>query len=161
MLLYNIKLKRKNKLLIILTLFLFSLLPTLANARSLDAAFTYISSGIVVQKMRLTIIAENLANLTTQEDEETGLPWQKRYAVLVPGVDGVRIKSIEKSDEPFGKYYDPAVPQSNAEGFTSYPNVNLPDEMVNLAYTEVMFEANITAFKTTKSIYKNFIDIMR
>lgn len=130
-------------------------------AQSLQDAFRYSGTGIVAQKLKLTLIAQNLANLTTIEDATTGLPWQKRFAVIKPAEDGVRVASIEKSTRPFGAYYDPAVPQSNADGFISYPNVNLPDEMVDLAYTEVVFEANINSMKTTKGLYKNFIDIMR
>ena len=134
---------------------------TVVHAQSLQDAFRYAGTGVIAQKLKLTLIAQNLANFTTLEDSETGLPWQKRFAVLKPSDDGVRVVSIEKSTRPFGVYFDPAVPMSNAEGFTAYPNVNLPDEMVDMTYSEVVFEANINSIKTTKGLYKNFIDIMR
>jgi flagellar basal-body rod protein FlgC len=136
-----------------------SILPLFSQ--SLDDAFKYSLSGVGAQKIRLTLIAQNMANLTTLEDENTGLPWQKRYAVLTPGENGVRVVSVEKSNKPFGKYYDPAVPQSSVDGFVSFPNVNIPDEMVNLAYTEVIFDANITSFRSTKALYQSFIDAMK
>ena len=106
-------------------------------------------------------IAENVANLTTLEDQNTGLPWQKRFVVLEPDPQGVRVVRVGKSTAPFGKYFDPAVPQSNEMGFTAYPNVNLPDEMVNLAYTENIFEANITAYKATKAVYQSVVDMLK
>ena len=144
----------------ILVLFLiFS--SSLAKAQSLQDAFRYAGTGVIAQKLKLTLIAQNLANFTTLEDSATGLPWQKRFAILKPSDDGVRVVSVEKSTRPFGIYYDPAVPMSNSEGFTAYPNINLPDEMVDMTYTEVVFEANINSMKTTKGLYKNFIDIMR
>lgn len=145
------------------TLFLFFLFLgfTSLAAQSLDDAFRYSQSGVTAQKIRLTLIAQNMANLTTFEDENTGLPWQKRYAVITPDQDGVRVVSIEKSNKPFGKYFDPAVPQSNADGFVSFPNVNVPDEMVNLAFTEMVFDSNITAFRTTKALYQTFIDTLK
>lgn len=130
-------------------------------SQGLDDAFDYSASGIIANKVKLTLVVQNLANQSTQEDLNTGLPWQKRFAVLEPDEKGVRVVSIERSNKPFGKYWDPAVPQANADGFMAYSNVNLPDEMVNLAYTEIMFEANLTTFRTTKAIYQNFIDILK
>ena len=148
----------KQSLLVLLFLFVFS---STLMAQSLADAMNYSATGMVAQKLRLTLIAQNMANLTTLEDEDTGLPWQKRFSVLKPTETGVRTVSIEKSTKPFGKYYDPAVPQSNMDGFFSYPNTNLPDEMINLAYTEVVFEANITTFKSTKKLYESYIGIMK
>jgi flagellar basal-body rod protein FlgC len=152
---------KKQHWIIITLIALCTLVPREVVAQSLNDAFDYSLSGVTAQKVRLTLIAQNMANLTTLEDENTGLPWQKRYAVLTPGESGVRVVSIEKSNKPFGKYYDPAVPQSNADGYVAFPNVNIPDEMVNLAYTEMIFDSNITAFRTTKALYQNFVDAMK
>ena len=129
--------------------------------QGLDDAMRFSATGIMVQKMRLGIIAQNLANLTTFKVEETGLPYQKQYAVVKSSPNGVRISSIEKSTEPFAKYFDPAVPQSDENGFFYYPNVNLPDEMMNMVYTEAIYEANIAAFKTTKALYQSAIDALK
>ena len=142
-------------------LLLFLFITPFTMAQSLDDAFMYSTSGILTQKLRMSYIAENVANLTTLEDQNTGLPWQKRYVVLEPDPNGVWVVRVEKSAAPFGKYYDPAVPQSNELGFTAYPNVNLPDEMVNLAYTENIFEANVTTYKATKAMYQNVVDMLR
>jgi flagellar basal-body rod protein FlgC len=131
------------------------------SAQTLEDAFVIAESGLLTQKLRMNLVAENVANMTTLEDESTGLPYQKRYAVLEPDRLGVRVVRVEKSTQPFLKYYDPAVPQSNVEGFVSFPNVNLPDEMVVLAYTETIFEANATTFKATKAMVQNVLDILK
>lgn len=127
----------------------------------LDEALRYSASGIIAQKVRLTTTARNIANITTLRVEETGLPYQKEYVVLEASPDGVRVKSIEKSNEPFSRYFDPAVPQSDENGFFYYPNVNLPDEMMNITYTEAMYEANVSAFKTGKALYQAAIDALK
>jgi flagellar basal-body rod protein FlgC len=150
-----------KKHLLLITVLTLLLISPIVHSQNLDDAFKYSLSGVTAQKVRLTLIAQNMANLTTLEDENTGLPWQKRYAVLTPGENGVRVVSVEKSNKPFGKYYDPSVPQSNADGYVAFPNVNIPDEMVNLAYTEMVFDSNITAFRTTKALYQSFIDAMK
>ncbi len=141
--------------------FLFFCMAQGVWGQGLDDALRFSSTGIMVQKMRLSIIAQNLANLTTLKVEETGLPYQKQYAVVKSSPNGVRVASIEKSTEPFAKYFDGAVPQSDENGFFYYPNVNLPDEMMNMTYTEAIYEANIAAFKTTKALYQSAIDALK
>ena len=131
------------------------------SAQTLDDAFNFSASGLLVHRVRLTTIAENVANILTFKDEATGLPYQKQIVVLEPTETGVRVSSIQKSTEPFGRYYDPAVPQSDSEGYFYYPNVNLPTEMVDLSYTEAMFEANVTTFKVTKAMYQQVIDVLK
>ena len=139
----------------------FNLWPALVFAQGLDSAFRFNSSGIIVQKVRMAIIAENVANLTTLKVEETGLPYQKKYAMVISTKDGAKIDKVERSPIPFGKYWDPTVPQSDENGFFYYPNVNMPDEMINMTYTEAVLEANFATFKTTKSLYQSAIDTFK
>ncbi|NBV41150.1 hypothetical protein EBR96_00040 [bacterium] len=129
--------------------------------QGVDNAMQYSTTGLMVQKLRMSLIAQNIANISTLKVAETGLPYQKQFAIIESTADGVRVKSIEKSNEPFGRYFDPAVPQSDENGFFYYPNVNLPDEMTNMTYTEAMYEANITAFKTSKALYQAAIDALK
>lgn len=130
-------------------------------AQGLDDAFRYASSGLIAQKVRLSLVAQNLANVSTLEVAGTGLPYQKKYAVLEPSSEGVRISSIENSNEPFARYFDSAVPQSDEYGFTNIPNVNIPEEMVVMVYSETMYEANLSVLKTTKSLYQSTIDALK
>jgi flagellar basal-body rod protein FlgC len=130
-------------------------------SQSLDDAFDISTSGLLVQKVRLNIIAENLANVSTMRDENTGLPYRKKYVMLQPSNGGVKITGIGLSNEPFLKYFDPAVPGSDENGYFYYPNVDIPGEMVNLSYTEVIYEANITAFKNSKTMYQQAIELLR
>ncbi|MGE4169401.1 MAG: flagellar basal body rod protein FlgC [Candidatus Margulisiibacteriota bacterium] len=139
------------------------LLLTLASpllAQGLDDAFKISMSGIAVQKFRLRLIAENIANVATLKTE-TGLPYQKQYAVLQQHKFGVRVLRVEKSNEPFPMYPDGAVIQADDGGFVHWPNVNLPDEYVDLAFTEAMFEANVTAYKSAKAMYQQTLEILK
>ncbi|MFC1751940.1 flagellar basal body rod protein FlgC [Thermoproteota archaeon] len=134
---------------------------SVVSAQGLDDAFEISASGMLTQKIRITLIAENIANMSSLKDEETGLPYQRQYAVIEPTAKGVRVSSIEKSKEPFGKYFDPSVPQADEDGYFYYPNVTIPEEMVNLTYSEAIFEANVACFKTTKAIYQSTIDVLK
>ena len=139
----------------------FLLFNSVLSANSLDDAFTFNTSGVIAQRLKMTLIAENVANGMTLKDEETGLPYQKKYAVLEASRKGVKIAGIERSTEPFGRYFDPAVPQSDENGYFFLPNVNQPSEMISLKYTESIFDANINAFKLTKTMYQTATELLK
>jgi flagellar basal-body rod protein FlgC len=145
-------------------LLLFILLcgHSLAVAQTLEDAMKINTSGVLAQRLRMTVVAENLANLMTLKDEETGLPYQKKYVVLqTGGMHGVQVKSIERSTEPFGRYFDPAVPQADEDGYFYLPNTNMPNEMIVLKHSESMFDANINAFKLSKAMYQTAVDLLK
>mgnify|MGYP004090855691 FL=1 len=144
---------------IIISLILLS--PIAAQLSTLEDAFQINMSGIVSQRMKMTMTAENVANLMTLKDEETGLPYQKKYLVLEASDIGVKEVDIERSTEPFSRYFDPAAPQSDEDGYFYLPNVNMPNEMVTLKHTEAMYEANINAFKLTKAMYQSTMELLK
>ncbi|MBA95114.1 MAG: hypothetical protein CMP21_05090 [Rickettsiales bacterium] len=144
---------------VIISLMLLS--PIAAQLSTLEDAFQINMSGIVSQRMKMTMTAENVANLMTLKDEETGLPYQKKYLVLEASDIGVKVVDIERSTEPFSRYFDPAAPQSDEDGYFYLPNVNMPNEMVTLKHTEAMYEANINAFKLTKAMYQSTMELLK
>lgn len=135
--------------------------PLSAQFNTLEDAFQINMTGIISQRMRMTMTAENIANLMTLKDEETGLPYQKKYLVLEASDIGVKVVDIERSTEPFSRYFDPAAPQSDEDGYFYLPNVNMPNEMVTLKHTEAMYEANINAFKLTKAMYQSTMELLK
>ena len=143
----------------IISLMLLS--PIAAQLSTLEDAFQINVSGIVSQRMKMTMTAENVANLMTLKDEETGLPYQKKYLVLEASDIGVKVVDIERSTEPFSRYFDPAAPQSDEDGYFYLPNVNMPNEMVTLKHTEAMYEANINAFKLTKAMNQSTMELLK
>lgn len=134
---------------------------TFAQLSTLEDAFTINMSGVMAQRFKMTLIAENIANLMTLKDEETGLPYQKKYVQLEASDIGVSIQGVERSTEPFSRYFDPAAPQSDENGYFYLPNVNMPNEMVTLKHTEAMYEANVNAFKLTKAMYQSTLEILK
>lgn len=50
------------------------------------------------------------------------------------------------------KAYDPAHPDADDDGYVYYPNVNVITEMTNLIDASRSYEANATAFNTSKTI---------
>ena len=132
-----------------------------AQVKTLDDAMAINLSGIVTQRLKMTVVAENIANLMTLKDEQTGLPYQKKYVSLEAGDLGVKVTGIERSIEPFSRYFDPAAPQSDENGYFYLPNVNMPNEMITIKYTEAIYEANVNAFKLSKAMYQTSIELLK
>lgn len=149
------KLVKLILLILIMTSSVFSQVGTLEDAMAINL------SGILAQRLKMTVVAENVANLMTLKDEETGLPYQKKYVTLEANLNGVKITGVERSLEPFGRYFDPAAPQSDENGYFYVPNVNMPNEMITLKHTEAMYEANINAFKLSKTMYQSVTELLK
>lgn len=69
-----------------------------------------------------------------------------------PG-EGVRVKGVyEDTWTKSNMVYDPGHPDADENGYVTYPNVNIITEMTNLIDASRGYEANATAFETSKAI---------
>jgi flagellar basal-body rod protein FlgC len=55
--------------------------------------------------------------------------------------------------------YDPSHPDADESGVVSLPNVNVVEEMVALLGAMRSYEANVTAFNTSKQMAMKSLDI--
>ena len=156
---------------IILFIICFSiLLGVTPRPGGLDNALDISRSGVVAQKTKMNIIAENIANVDTTKTE-TGLPYRRKQAVmrqveyfyrnyrrnLLGGVEVARIS--EDTSTSFKRVFDPSHPDADASGFVYYPNVDLTREMVELSRTNGSYEANVVVFNTTKQMMQTSLEI--
>lgn len=125
-----------------------------------DDAMEISKQGMLVQKFRLNLIAQNVANAFTLMTDK-GTPYTKKYAQIKNDGSGVKVVGIAESNAPFGKVYDPSNPFADKYGFVYLPNVNIAEEMVDLTYTNVLYEANTTAFKAAKTIYQQALELLK
>jgi flagellar basal-body rod protein FlgC len=130
-----------------------------AKSGSMDA-LNVAGNGMLVQKYRLRIIAENIANVSTHMTDR-GEPYRKKYAVVVPDKQGARVAGIMESDAPFGHILDPSHVFADENGILRTPNFELNDEMVTLSYANLLYEANTTAFKSSRQMFQNTLELLR
>lgn len=133
------------------------------------------ASGMTAQRLRLDIISQNIANVNTTRDEN-GNPYRRKTVVfaeknMTPFGDillrtagkvgnGVKVTKIaEDTHTPFRRVYDPSHPDADEEGYVSYPNVNIVQEMTDMIDATRAYEANITAFNATKSMAMKGLEI--
>ena len=144
---------------ILLNLFILSFICFGAKSGAIDA-LNVAGNGMLVQKYRLRIIAENIANVSTHMTDR-GEPYRKKYVVVVPDKDGVRAAGIMESDAPFGQILDPSHVFSDENGVLRTPNFELNDEMVTLSYANLLYEANTTAFKSSRQMFQNTLELLK
>jgi flagellar basal-body rod protein FlgC len=145
------------KVLALLLIFSTSCFPSKSGA--IDA-LNVAGNGMLVQKYRLRIIAENIANVSTHMTDR-GEPYRKKYVIVVPDKEGVRAAGIMESDAPFGQILDPSHVFADENGVLRTPNFELNDEMVTLSYANLLYEANTTAFKSSRQMFQNTLELLK
>jgi len=139
------------------------------------------ASGLSAQRLRLDVIANNIANAETTRTA-SGEAYQRREVILAPqgaptflphflqarrqtaqgptaGVAGVRVASVFTDDSPGQRVYDPAHPDADEDGYVTYPNINLVVEMTNMLSATRSYEANLTVVEAAKRMALKALEI--
>jgi flagellar basal-body rod protein FlgC len=132
------------------------------------------SSGLRAQRVRMETIATNLANIHTTRTEEGG-PYKKKSVVLTSAdvsgatfkgvlerrMEGVDVEEIVETERPFEKTYDPAHPDADSDGYVTYPNVNVLEEMTDMTSAARSYEANVNVINTAKRMFQKALEIAK
>lgn len=127
------------------------------------------ASGLTAQRVRLQTVASNMANARTTRTEEGG-PYKRRMPVfqseapdfgnaLDQAIARVEVTEIAESDDPPVRVFDPGHPDADQDGYVSYPNVNVLEEMVDMMLTARTYEANTKVVEVTRGMANNALEI--
>ena len=132
-------------------------------------SFNISASGMTSQRFRMDVITENVANVNTTRTED-GTPYRRKVVTFAEKTvtpfstvlaeakgkytgSGVKVTSVaEDYETDMIMSYDPSHPDADENGYVTYPNVNIITEMTNLIDASRSFEANVTAFDTSKAM---------
>jgi flagellar basal-body rod protein FlgC len=132
--------------------------------------FNIAVSGLHAQRERLQTIATNMANARTTRTAEGG-PYQRRMPVFsAEAVDPfgdamdraaqrVTVTEIATDTRPPVRVFDPAHPDSDAEGYVAYPDINVLQEMVDMMTTNRSYEANASVVEATRDMALTALNI--
>jgi|SRR5690554_6436021 len=138
-------------------------------------AFRISASGLTAERLRMDIIANNLANAETTRTPEGG-PYRRQMPVFAPILEqamrpsfsrtgqvgqGVRVVGIVSDSSEPRLVYDPQHPDADADDYVAMPNVNVVQEMVDLISATRAYEANITALNAAKTMAQRSLEIGR
>lgn len=127
---------------------------------SLFNVFNIASSAITAQSQRLNVVASNMANADSATSS-TGGPYRAKQVVFqaIPmgGSDlgqgaGVVVREVVDDPSPMRRVYDPKHPAADKDGYVTYPNVNVVDEMVNMISASRSYQNNVDVMNTAKSM---------
>lgn len=138
-------------------------------------AFNISASGLTAERMRMEVVANNIANASTTRTPEGGAYRRKdvifetamaegpgpRGTVETSGLAGVRTVGIVDDMSEMPRRYEPGHPDADVEGFVTMPNVNLPMEMVNLITATRAYEANLKAAQNFVDMNQQALQIVR
>ena len=128
------------------------------------------ASALRAERARMNVHANNLANVHTTRDTDGNLNPYRRKRIFFKagapdltgsehlGVDVDRIDDDMTSD--FIKRYQPGHPDADEEGHVSYPNVQVPMEMVDMMVAARAYQANLAAFDAGKQIMRGALQII-
>ncbi|MEI7988312.1 MAG: flagellar basal body rod protein FlgC [Chloroflexota bacterium] len=141
------------------------------------------AEGLNVQRLRMDVISNNIANAETTRTAEGGAFKRKdvifiedernaflpKFARALRGENtnvsadqrGVRVSEIKTDDTEGQKVYDPNHPDADSEGYVTYPNVNMVVEMTNMLSATRSYEANLAIVNFAKTMARSSIDIGR
>ncbi len=128
------------------------------------------ATGLSAQRLRVQLVAANVANAETTRTPEGG-PFRKKDAVfevadlgrLPDGtvLSGVKVKQVRTSQEPFPTRFEPGHPDADAEGLVRYPNVNPVLEMVDLTEASRSYEASVAVVRSVRAMGQAALDMLR
>jgi flagellar basal-body rod protein FlgC len=136
--------------------------------------FEISASALTAERLRMDIIANNIANVNTTKTKEGG-PYQRQVPVfaqvlekevnnqgmIVSRPGGVQVTKIKADNRPPRLVYDPGHPDANAQGYVAYPDINVVTEMVDLIGASRSYEANISAFNAAKDMFRAALEMGR
>jgi flagellar basal-body rod protein FlgC len=77
------------------------------------------------------------------------------------GVEGVEVSDVVDDPRPFDRRFQPGHPDADAQGYVSYPNVDLMTEIANLVEGSRTYEANLSAIAVVKAMIARTLEIGR
>ena len=119
-------------------------------------------SGIKAQGRQMELISSNVANARTTDDGK-GVPYRRLEAALKydDEIGGVEVDKIETDMSDFLRIYDPGNPQADKDGYIAMPNVNLPQEMINLNIATRVYQVNVAVLKRYQRMVDNTLELLR
>ena len=143
---------------------------TMFNALATNA------SALRINRLKLNLISENIANAQTTRTASGG-PYKAKRAIVAETPAYISFKKILDSNSDSLPYrnptikgifldnkppiqkYDPSHPDANENGFVAMPNINTIEEMGDLISTVRSYEANVTVIQATKEMIKKALEI--
>jgi flagellar basal-body rod protein FlgC len=124
-----------------------------------------LASGLSAARMRVNVLASNIANAETTRTAEGG-PYKRRDVVQIAksvssdfdnALDRMSLMKpsvmavVEDQSTP-RVVFNPGHPDADEQGNVAYPNVNVVTTMTDLISASRLYQANVTALQTARDM---------
>lgn len=122
------------------------------------------ASGLAAERLRMDTISSNIANAETTRTENGG-PYIRKVACFKEAYDsarnpiGVKAVAIERDNSELRKVYDPTNVDADEDGYVTYPNVNILNEMADMMVATRAYEANADTLDANKQMFQKALTI--
>ncbi|GBU29119.1 flagellar basal body rod protein FlgC [Treponema sp. R8-4-B8] len=140
------------------------------------------ATGLTANRVRLDVIANNMANINTTRTAEGG-PFRRSRVIMRPMTEGpywrspflpdtmdnglgrgVRVAEVQQDRSTEPRYvYDPTHPDAilsgPREGYVEMPNVDVVTEMTDMISASRSYEANAAIIDGSKSMFLKALEI--
>lgn len=140
---------------------------------TLHGAVDAAASALNAQRARIEVAVSNIANAESTRGPD-GQPYRRRDVVLASEpaetfeqilgrseASGVRVAGVVEDTEPFRRHYEPSHPDADENGFVAMPNVDVPEEMVNMLGAARAYQANLTAIGLIRDTVHRALELGR
>lgn len=139
------------------------------------------ASGLAAQRLRMDVIANNLANVDSTIAK--GEAYRRKMVVLTEAPNGAQFRlpvaasdrtggasadmhgvaatAVVEDTTPLRRVFEPGNPLADQFGYVTRPNVNPITEMVDMVAASRSYQSNVTAFEATKSMAKEALRLLR
>jgi flagellar basal-body rod protein FlgC len=129
------------------------------------------ASALDAQRARMEVAVSNMANAESTRGPD-GQPYRRREVVLqststggafdnTVQASGVEVAAVVQDQSPFRRRYEPSHPDADADGFVSMPNVDVPEEMVDMLGAARAYQANLTAIGLIRDTLQKALDLAK
>jgi flagellar basal-body rod protein FlgC len=136
------------------------------------------ASALSAQRLRMDVIANNVANVNSTRSPEGG-PYRRQSVAfaeqrqgpnfrdalgLAQGrteASGVQVTRIHRDTAPPRRVHDPTHPDADADGYVFFPNIDVVTEMTDLVGASRAYEASVTVLNATKALAQSALNIGR
>ena len=140
---------------------------------TLNAAISASASALSAERTRIEVAISNMANAESTRSAN-GEPYRRRDVVLEStsmstfdgalgqaSATGVRVAAVVQDPSEFRRRYEPSHPDADADGFVSLPNVDQPQEMVDMLSAARAYQANLTAIGLIRDMVARALELGR
>jgi flagellar basal-body rod protein FlgC len=140
---------------------------------TLHAAINASASALSAERTRIEVAVSNMANAESTRSAN-GEPYRRRDVVLVSdpvssfdgalgraAATGVKVAAVIADQGEFRRRYEPSHPDADAEGFVSLPNVDQPQEMVDMLSAARAYQANLAAIGLIRDLVAKALELGR